>query len=288
MIVSRPAPPSRERATASPATTSPFDVPAFTRSAIGDRRDEVDADAFAAAPLRPEGRRALAYLWNVERSATEVRRQVLATRTRREARYTAFLTTWADDRFWFAAQLARILEAHGITTDVPLPHGTTAADRRLRRAERLDRVAAPVWTTLPGQPVTALHATRGLARESALLVAYRRLLDLEQHRALRPALAPLLDRMSLHRDFFAAEARMRLAWDPTARPLVRALLTRGFHPLRPTGLPVAESHWFQRYLFSEGARARVVRAADGPVRALPGPGTLGPLETALRRERTIR
>ncbi|WP_460463221.1 hypothetical protein [Arthrobacter pigmenti] len=267
--------------------SSPFDVRDFTRTAFGDRRNEVAAEAFTQAPLQARVLRAVTFLWNAERAATDTLRRVLATSTAREARFTAFLTTWAHDKYWFAGQLEQILVAHGVSTNFPLPRGTSRQDRREYRLDQLSRYVDPVWTTLAGEPVAALHASQGLAAETAELTAYSRVLELADSDVLRGVFDPVMTRKARHRDFFDAEAQMRLANDRRARLLTRSLLTFGFHPLRPGNLPVAESHWFLRFLFTSDAKARVVDGSDSAVRILPGMGPRGPLEATLRRERPI-
>lgn len=218
--------------------STPFDVAGFTRTAFGDHRDEIDAEAFAAEPLDSSTNRAIAFLWNVERSATDTLRRILATSTAREARFTAFLTTWAFDKYWFAGHLGRVLNAHDIDTDGPLPRGDSRYDRREDRLDHVCRLADPVWTTLVGEPVAALHAVRGLAAVSAELAAYSRILELDDNRELKSVIDLLVERKQEHRDFFLAEARMRLSDDARARLLTGSLLTIGFHPLRPGKLPV--------------------------------------------------
>lgn len=267
--------------------SSSFDVRHFTRTAFGDHRDDVDTAAFDERPLDGPTLKAIAFMWNVERSATDTMRRILATSTAREARFTAFLTTWAFDKYWFACQLERILDTHDVDTDSPLPHGNSRYDRRDHRLDQISRLAAPVWTTLAGEPVAALHAVQGLAAVNAEIAAYNRLLELNDHQALKPVIDLLVERKRIHREFFLAEARMRLAGDTRAQRLTRGLLTHSFHPLRPGNLPAADSHWFLRFLLAEGINDGLVDTADSAVRNLPGMSQRGPLEAALRRERPI-
>ena len=94
-----------------PATL--FDVRDFARTAVGSHRDEIDLEAFAANPLKPETVRSLAYLRELERSTMTYLRNVLVTPTHKDARVTAFLTTWAFEKYWIADAFEVIVRAHG-------------------------------------------------------------------------------------------------------------------------------------------------------------------------------
>ncbi|MGC5617014.1 hypothetical protein [Georgenia sp. Z1491] len=264
--------------------TTSFDVARFTRTAFGDHRPPVPAP-FGPTALHPHHRGALTYLRDLERTATDTLRRVLATSTSREARYTAFLTTWAHDRYWFADRLTRALDGPG-PGRVPEDERPTRLDRVAHAQDLLAQHVAPVWTTLLGEPTTALHAARGLAEESAVLVAYDRLARLAGG-GLDELLAPVRERRVEHVAFFRAEAAMRLDDDACATRFVRALLTRGFHPLRPGRLRARASHRLLRVLLAGPGGERVVRDADAPIVALPGLAGHGPLAAALRRERPL-
>ncbi|MGC5628055.1 hypothetical protein ACPYO6_07380 [Georgenia sp. Z1344] len=271
--------------TVAPVRSTSFDVRAFTRTAFGDHRPP-DPPPLGPTDLHPSVRFALTYLRDVERTATSTLRRVLATSTSREARYTAFLTTWAHDRYWFAERLDRALGSPPPTADDDAAAPSTRFDRLAHVQDLLAQHVEPVWTTLVGEPTTALHAVRGLSEESAVLAAHYRVAGLARG-ALDELLAPLRARRLEHVSFYRAEAAMRLGGDDLAVRLTRALLTRGFHPLRPGALRARASHRFLRTLFAGGGRDEVVRDADAPVRALPGLGGHGPLATALRRERPL-
>ncbi|MGO1510347.1 MAG: hypothetical protein ACTHW4_07210 [Actinomycetales bacterium] len=268
-----------------PVRETSFDVAAFVRSAFGDRLREADED-LRPPDLSPDLRGALTYLWDIERSAADTLRRVLATSTSREARYTAFLTTWAHDKYWFADRLHRALGPWAPPRTADRATSTTPRDRWGRALDIVAQHVDPVWTTLLGEPTTGWHAVRGLASESAEIAAVRRVAELAGG-TLDPFLVPVLGRKEEHHAFFLAEAHMRLANDAVARRLVRILLTTDFHPLRPGGLAVVDSHRFLRTLFTGGARDQMVREADRDVVALPGARATGPLAAALRRERPV-
>ena len=278
---------SEARDTVAPVRSTTFDVGRFTRTAFGDHRAGIDLQHSASRPLPAQVIRSLRYLHDLERTTTDTLRRILATSTAREARFTAFLTTWAYDRYWFAAQMEAVLTLSGTPSPPSLDLGSSRRDRRAHRTDLICRYLDPIWTTLVGEPVTALHAVRGLASTSAEIVACNRTLERAEHPELREVLQPVLARKIIHRDFFEAEAQMRLDGDVGAQSLVRSLLTRGFHPLRAGHLPVAESHWFLRFIFSPHAKDQVVHVADSRIRRLPGMSDHGPLETVLSRERPI-
>ncbi|BDZ65331.1 hypothetical protein [Agromyces mangrovi Wang et al. 2018] len=90
-----------------------FDVREFARSAQGSLRGELDLEAFAAHPLPPAVSDGVGVLGRLEGATMDVLRNVLVTATHKDARVTAFLVTWAYERFWVADAYAAIAAACG-------------------------------------------------------------------------------------------------------------------------------------------------------------------------------
>src|SRR5688500_15777566 len=94
-----------------PAEPAEFDVRAFARTAHGSLRDDLDLDAVAAAPLPPDVVAALGALAVLEGATMAHLRNVLVTNTHKDARVTAFLVTWAFEKFWIADALRAIVDS---------------------------------------------------------------------------------------------------------------------------------------------------------------------------------
>ena len=79
-----------------------FDVRDFARTAQGSHRGQLDLDAITASGLGADAIRLLRLLRDLERSTMQRMRNLLVTATHKDARVTAFLTTWAFEKFWIA------------------------------------------------------------------------------------------------------------------------------------------------------------------------------------------
>ena len=82
-----------------------FDVRDFARTAAGSHRESMDLTAYRSAPLSDATLRIVRYLQIVERATMTHLRSVLVTATHKDARITAFLTTWAFEKYWIADAL---------------------------------------------------------------------------------------------------------------------------------------------------------------------------------------
>src|SRR5262245_10134185 len=71
-----------------------FDVREFARTARGSHRAELDLEALAGGRLDPDARRLVRILRDLERATMQRMRNLLVTATHKDARVTAFLTTW--------------------------------------------------------------------------------------------------------------------------------------------------------------------------------------------------
>jgi hypothetical protein len=265
--------------------TTAFDVSAFTYDSLGDRRDTVDWDAFRRVPLSAQALRAVAYLWDVERSTLPLVRNVLSGYTHNESRITAFLTTWAYEKYWSAATLQEILSVHGRPVTGPVRADGDAAARAEALAFALRPISDSVWTTLVGEPVAALDVAKLASLERAGIAADDGVMTNDPHPALVAALRPLRDRKQLYAEFFELETRMRVTEDPVALRLVTGLSVFGWNPLRPTGVSRDEFCWFVKYALAGREPERFAAAIDHFFTTVPGLGSVAPMASSLRRER---
>ena len=137
----------------------------FARTARGSHRSELDLDASSRRRrCRADAARLIRILRDLERSTMQRMRNLLVTATHKDARVTAFLTTWAFERFWIADALDYVLETageppresgHRTPRASPSPSGPSAADRSVARSPPAS----------PAPQLVAAHVTAGLVDE---------------------------------------------------------------------------------------------------------------------------
>jgi hypothetical protein len=183
-----------------------FDIREFARTARGSHRGELDLDALTAADVDPDAARLIRTMRDLERHTMERMRNVLVTATHKDARVTAFLTTWAFEKFWIADALDAVLEATGY--DLTSPAG---ARRRSpgERAERRGPIARAIVGNIAGPELVAAHVTTGLIDEWVTSAAYRRLGEIAP--AVRPTADLIVELKERHILFLAEDAERRLS-----------------------------------------------------------------------------
>ncbi|MDO9395638.1 MAG: hypothetical protein Q7T71_03740, partial [Herbiconiux sp.] len=259
-----------------------FDVREFARTAVGSHRSEIDLEAFAAHPLDPGTVRLLAYLRELERSTMTYLRNVLVTPTHKDARVTAFLTTWAFEKFWIADAFEVIVRAHDFDPEEVVDLSRLRA-LGLEVAERVTPIVEAFRANSIGTDVIGLHLASVTVDEWITEAAYKRLKQVDPH----PVLVALLDRVlevkMRHRAFVEPETNRRLAESKGARRLARRALPRTYFPIGASSLSKAGTAEFYAALFDDA----LVERLDTTVQLLPGLGTLhlvqGSRATARRR-----
>ena len=237
-----------------------FDVRAFTRSAQGRFRAELDLDAFAGQRLAPDELSLVRFLARVEGASMEHLRDVLMTATHKDARVTAFLVTWAYEKSWISDALDAVLAAHD-------PSGRAAAEGPPRRkwSERRAR-RGPLWRALvaigQGDAVVAAHLTAGLVDEWVLRVAYDVLADCAGNSALTSVIDRITPVKRRHREFFASEAERRLRGGERAVRLTRTALRRAVWPIGAVRRSAEDRERFGHAVFA-GADGHERAAAIG-------------------------
>ncbi|CAN5265585.1 hypothetical protein BH09ACT5_BH09ACT5_09850 [soil metagenome] len=126
-------------------------------------------------------------------------RSVLVTATHKDARITAFLTTWAFEKYWIADAFEQIGLAHQPEgTDVDRAPFVTPAERTIRES---------IIANIIGIPMIAVHMTLGTIDSWLSQAAYARLAALEQH----PQLATTMEKFTALKQrqlaFFEAQSR---------------------------------------------------------------------------------
>lgn len=246
-----------------------FDVREFARTAVGNHRDGLDLDRYDERPLGAPALRCLRYLRDLERATMRYLRRVLVTPTHKDARVTAFLTTWAYEKYWVADALDAVLERHGYAP--PAPDGPPRG--RWRSAwRRLTERYAPIGRSLVdnalGEGVIAVHMTVGTINEWLTQAAYERVAQLEEHPELTRMVAAIRGIKSRHLAFFAAQAAGRLRDSPLARHLARTRLRRSQFPMSVTDEPAEEEAFFFGRVFATAPA--LIDEIDARIQSLPG------------------
>lgn len=263
----------------SPVLVTDVDVTKYAENARGRIAvaDDVAIDGRTA--------RDLAYLWRLETAALHDMRAMLISWTGSEPRVTAFLATWAYERYWLARALRDLLDAADRPLQPPGPRPLSARARDVY-LDRLLPLTSPLLGQLAGEALTAGHMARMAVLEGAQQVALE---------TLRPRLAgearDVVDEVARRRTdivaFFRAETAARVARSTAERALAWAYLQPPWRPLRTVGMRDALEVQALGSIFDDPASLVALAASDTAVTAtLPGRPT--PSVTLVRRARRRR
>lgn len=257
--------------------TGGFDVREFARTAQGSFRAELDLAAINAQSVGADALRLLRMLRDLERSTMQRMRNLLVTATHKDARVTAFLTTWAYEKFWIADALDAVLEAGDNEHAGDDQTGSTR--RRLaERAERRGPIRRAVAGNIAGPQIVAAHVTTGLTDEWITQAAYRRLGELAG--GLQAVVGRIIEIKDRHIRFLAEEAQRRLAASPRASKLTRTEIKRAAWPIGVVERSDDDRTFFETVVFGTPAGAAEAGRIRDLVAALPGLASVAPTVSA--------
>lgn len=265
---------------AAPSEAAGFDVREFARTAHGSHRGALRLDPLADEPLDADSVRLVRALRDMERATLHHVRNLLVTATHRDARVTAFLTTWMFERFWIADALDAVLDASPATRDLPATAGPARrvpAERRERRGPILRSLVA----NLTGTQIVAEHMTTGLVDEWISQAAYRRLAGVSS--AMASIVNPLMEIKQRHIRFLSEEAERRLAVSARAQRITRRALRHTAWPLGSVDRSEHERAFFERHVFGDRTGRAEANRIRTMVAGLPGigPGVASTVESRL-------
>ncbi len=254
---------------ASPSDLVPaaeFNVREFARTAVGSHRSSLDLGYFTDHPLTPDAVVLVDYLAGLERSTLQYLRGVLVTPTHKDARVTAFLVTWAYEKYWIADALEAIVNAHpqSRSSAADRPHPVRKAFRAL--AERVQPIRESIVANALGEDVVAVHTMTGAIDEWVTQVAYARLAERAGNTELTRVVADVLKVKERHELFFAAQSRDRFARSPKAARLARRRLSSIHWPIGSVDQSDEVTFGFYRALLD----ARTVAEIDQRIDSYPG------------------
>jgi hypothetical protein len=254
-----------------------FDIREFARTAAGNHRAELDLSEVAPGRLPVEALHLVRTLRDLERTTMQRMRNVLVTATHKDARVTAFLTTWAFEKFWLADALDAVLDAAG--EERAMTEFTAPPRRGLgERVERRGPVARAIAGNLAGPALVDAHITTQLVDEWIGQTAYRKLGEVAA--VLGSVVDMVLEVKARHIRFFTEEAQRRLAGSRKGRRLTRRELKRMAWPVGATELPADERTSFETIVFGGGEGRAQANRIGSLIASLPGLQATGPVVAA--------
>jgi len=253
-----------------------FDIREFARTARGSHRSELQLEAIGEAKLGRDAVRLVRTLRDLERTTMQRMRNLLVTATHKDARVTAFLTTWAFEKFWIADALDAVLDANGQTLA-----GEFEGPTRKGLSERVERrgpVARAIAGNFAGPELVTAHITTQLVDEWIGQTAYRKLAEVAA--VLGSVVEMVLEIKDRHIRFFAEEAHRRLAGSARARKLTRKELERMAWPVGATELSDNERTFFETFVFGSGEGRAEANRISAMLAALPGMAGVAPTVSA--------
>lgn len=237
-----------------------FDVREYARDAAGSHRDELGLESYRSNPLSSETLRILRYLQIIERATMTHLRSVLVTATHKDARITAFLTTWAFEKYWIADAFEQIGLAHQPEgTDVDRAPFITPPERTIRES---------IVANIIGLPMIAVHMTLGTIDTWLSQVAYARIAALDPNPQLVATMERFRELKERQLTFFEAQSRYRLTESKRARSLTRKRLNRTPWPIGAKAEPAHETEYFFERIF--GSARELIAELDARIDSLPG------------------
>lgn len=249
-----------------------FDVREYARGAAASHRTSLGLESYRETPLSADTLRVLRYLQVIERATMTHLRSVLVTATHKDARITAFLTTWAFEKYWIADAFEQIGLAHQPEgTDVDRAPFITPPERTIRES---------IVANIIGLPMIAVHMSLGTVDQWLSQAAYARVGELASNAQLSETLAAFTALKERQLEFFEAQSRYRLTESKQARKLTRRRLAKTPWPIGAKAEPDSETAFFFDQLFVPVPE--LVTELDVRIDSLPGQSGLSLIRKAAR------
>jgi hypothetical protein len=233
--------------------------------------DDIDFEAFRTDPLDEGALRCIRYMHDVEHHTICYLRDVLVTDAHKDHEITTFMTLWAYQEYFHGEALSAVLEAHG-------EPGSSERVPRVRKRNGVHDRLMPMYTFAANaitRHVPAVHMTWGAINEWTTQAAYGRLATQANHPALSKLLARIKKQEGAHIDFYASQAKHRLAESAAARKLTRFALRKFWTPVGAGLMPDTEVAHMATYLFGGPGGVETLARLDRRVDQLPGLRGLG-------------
>lgn len=239
--------------------------------------EDIDFDSFRCRPLDSASLRCLRYMHDVEGHTMCYLRDVLATRAHRDPDITAFLACWSYEEHWHGDAIAKVLETHDEVS------GSSRLAELRRHLPRRDGLRPMLFTL--GSAITnhlvAVHMTWGAVNEWSTQSGYGRLVQKARNPVLGELLGRIMRQEGRHIDFYASQARRRLAESRVAQRVTRFALQHLWAPVGSGVMPASEVGFLASHLFGDDEGVKAARRIDRKVDRLPGLDGLHLVETAV-------
>jgi hypothetical protein len=249
-----------------------FDIADYKAHTDRLRWDDVDIDAFRDQPLDPATLRTIEYMHDVELHTICYLRDLLVTPAHGDPDVTTFLSCWAYEELWHGEVLGEVLAAHGRSSG---PERVAPLRRRLGGRDRIRPYVSALGSAVFGERLVALHMTWGAVNEWTTQAAYARLAQRADHPVLTEITRRIARQEGRHIDFYASQARQRLADSRAAQRIVRWALRRLWRPVGSGIMPAAETAFIIGHLYGGPDGAPFVERIDRRIDGLPGQSGLG-------------
>ena len=243
-----------------------IDIDTLVRRSARLQVEDLDLGAFSDQPLDPDTLRCLRYMHDVEGHTVCYLRDMLVTRAHRDPQVTAFLTCWSYEEHWHGEAIGQVLDAHGEASG-----RSRLADMR-RRLPKRDALRPMVFniTSAFTRHLTALHMAWGAVNEWTTQAGYARLAAKADNPVLGELLRRIMRQEGRHIDFYAAQAKSRLADSGAAQRLTRTALRRLWAPVGSGVMPTDEIRFLVGHLFADGTGLATAQRIDRHIDRLPG------------------
>jgi hypothetical protein len=231
------------------------------------RWDDLDFGAFKDHPLSADVLRCIRYMHDVEYHTVCYLRDLLVTPAHQDPEVTAFLSFWAFEEFWHGEALAEVLSAHQEESG---EKRVGAVRSRLGWGDKLRPVLMSMGGWLAQDDFIAVHMAWGAVNEWTAQSGYGQLARRASHPVLAELLARIMRQEGRHIDFYATQAKARLATGRRARWLARTALSRWWNPVGADLMPASELAFASRYLFGDDQGRQASARVDRQIDRLPG------------------
>jgi hypothetical protein len=247
-----------------------FSVRDYATSAVGSRRKEIEAEDFSSTPLSPETVALLRALSDIERATMQYLRGVLVTPTHKDARVTAFLITWAYEKYWITDTIDTVLKANGTPRVKVRPTGLRRTLRGV--SDRFTPIGQALIANVLGEDIIAWHMTIGTIDDLITAAAYRAVRERAAHPGLDRLIDEILETKARHLEFFSAQAGDRLAASPRAQGITRRRIRSAVWPTGSDVTGTRQTARFAALVFRSTATWSdpAVIGIDAAIDALPG------------------
>jgi hypothetical protein len=254
-----------------------IDIDTLVRRSARLQVEDLDLGVFANQPLDPDTLRCLRYMHDVEGHTICYLRDMLVTRAHRDPQVTAFLTCWNYEEHWHGEAIGQVLGAHG---EVAGRSRLAEMRRRLPTRDALRPMMFNVTSALT-RHLVALQMAWGAVNEWTTQAGYARLAAKADNPVLGELLRRIMRQEGRHIDFYAAQAKSRLADSRTAQRVTRAALRRLWAPVGSGVMPTDETRFLVGHLFSGGTGLATAQRIDRHIDRLPGLAGLHLVETSV-------